>query len=396
MKNNAKERFSALYGLNTYFKKTFSYLLITLGIIITVYSCWYQVYWLAVGLAGIPIMLLTSKVLKNKYLGGVMYLVFPIVLALVIKTFVLEICLVPTPSMENTLLVGDRVIVSKLSLGPRMPRSIVEVPWVHALYLYFGGSRAYLEKKKEAHHKEYHRLKGFEEMRHGDVIVFNSSHENDRLLIKRVAALPGDTLEIRDGQVLINGKWLEAPKTGKQAYLLWPNKIENAKKWLDSTRIIFFDAYPKSEVDCFEARLSPVDLAIIEKSSLFDSISMTREKRLPRKSVWPTSTAWTYSNLGPLVIPSKNLEINDTSNHLEKIYHHIINTEEVDSLNTTPKKMRFKYNYYFVLGDNRTGSIDSRIFGLVKEEDIVGKGTMILFSGNSSTSCFSRSFKTIF
>jgi len=378
-------------------KKAFFYLLIATWFLFVLISLWQKVFWLSIGMTGVlGLFFLFKKIrIKSKYLLGFLYLLFPVILAITLRVFIFEICVVPTGSMEDTLLVGDRVIINKLSLGPRMPRSIVEVPWLHGLFFYLYGNRIYIEKKKETMQKSYRRWKGFKKIKHQDIIIFNSPTEKEKLLIKRVVALPGDTFEIRDGQVIINGIKQESPANSKRNYFLWPKEKLNAKKWLDSLNIKFFEAHNEKQSSHLVVKLSPKDLAAISKKNYFDSITTAKERRLSRKSLWPQNTSWTYYNFGPVIIPQIGLKIDLSDDKMEKNYEHILDYELQKPLNNYSRRIEIKKNYYFVLGDNRDGSIDSRIFGLVPEDYIIGKGSLILFSSNKKTSLFSRSLKPI-
>jgi signal peptidase I len=316
-------------------------------------------YWLAFGsfLVFLIYLILRSElsvfvwIRKHSLVSTPTTMIGLFILAISIRVFFIEIFSIPSGSMESTLMVGDKILVSKLNYGPAMPRSPYEIPWLNLIW-YLKANAATNTDTAVWH---YTRLKGISEVKNGDVIVF--SHplwgNRDNFFVKRCIAVPGDTLEILNGEVRINKELFHESGNVNNQYT---KTVENdSSKWVWN--------YPKHE-----------------------------------------QLKWTIDIFGPIVIPTKGMMINLTRTNF-LVYQRTINQlekikiEEKDGifyLNGQPANTYiFKHNYYFMMGDNRHDSNDSRYWGLVPEENIVGKASLILFSNDWNGIRWKRMLKII-
>lgn len=282
------------------------------------------------------------------------YILAAFILAIWFRIFVVEIFTIPSSSMERTLFPGDKVMVIKLHYGPALPQSPFDVPWLNLFFLFSKSAK----EKFEIEWWPYRRLKGFSRPGVNDVVVFRSVSKRHEYLVKRCVALPGDILEISNGQVWVNNKPLKEKETINQPYSL------------------FFMNH-----------------------SLPDSV-------MPHFQVFPYSHFfnWDINNFGPLLIPAKHqvLEINDS---LIALYGNLLEyvtpispfaiSDTAKAGTDTLKHYGFKNNFFFMLGDHRYASIDSRYFGFIPEKNITGKAVLVLFNFSEGKFRHDRWFKKI-
>ena len=373
-----------------------------------------QLYWLA-GLllgAGILWLLLSSKLgfilwLKNgRWLGSILSLFAIFIVAISIRIFFIEIFAIPSGSMEDTLLPGDKVLVTKLNYGPRMPYSPYEIPWINLFW--------YLEAKASTNTDtifwDYTRLKGFSKIKSGDVVVFGHPlwGKRDNFFVKRCIGLPGDSLEIRNGIVNINKKVFSEPEYVKNQYAIWYNNRTAMHKLADSLNLNLTGFYGQNEKRELELPMNSLNKEQMIKQACIDSIQMKSVENDSSKWVWvypkTENLVWTIDNFGPLVIPEKGMIIHLTSTNF-LVYQQTITKLEKERieekngifyLNGKPAiTYTFKQNYYFMMGDNRSNSMDSRYWGFVPEENIVGKANVILFSDYGSRFLWNRVLRAI-
>lgn len=324
---------------------------------------------------------------------------FAILTATFIHWFVLEPSLVPTSSMESTILAGDFILVSKFHYGARTPQTPLQLPLMHQT-IRGTDIPSYLTWIQ----LPIYRLPGFSKVKRGDKVIFNCTTELDRPVdlrtyyIKRCIGLPGETVHVDNGQVYINGG-LQPNYIGLQhRYYIETDKTLNET---------FFNKYKIREYLsvqggylCYINSQTANQLKKLPDIKKVEAIFSPKQFFEP--AIYPHSRnlAWNEDNFGPITIPSKGMTITINQESLEKYQNMIIlydskeeayidegelwiNGKKVDSYT-------FKQNYYFVMGDNRHHSEDSRFWGFLPEDHLVGKAILILFSTDSKKSGFNK------
>jgi signal peptidase I len=361
--------------------------------------------------------------------------IFAIIAATLIRTFIFEAYTIPTPSMEKTLLVNDFLFVSKISYGPRIPNTPLAVPFTHHT---LPGTK-YTKAYSEAVHWSYKRLPGFTDIKRNDVVVFNfpegdtvaleqqdqsyyglvrslgrdavweSYHVTARPVdkrenyIKRCVAEAGDTLSIKDGVVFVNSKQAAIPPESERRYIVQTNGDPLNPDRLEELNMT---ANPDATLSAglFLYNLTPGNVATLKNFSVVKSI---KPYFSGEQSVFPYDTAhyhWTEENFGPLYIPKKGATVKLDSANIA-IYDRVIRVYEGNTLeakngqfyinNKPADSYTFKMNYYWMMGDNRNNSLDSRYWGFVPEDHVVGKAWLIWMSYGNGSIRWSRLFRTI-
>lgn len=324
---------------------------------------------------------------KQKILNNVTIFAGIILLAVCIRVFIFEIYSIPSNSMANTLISGDKILVSKLNYGAKLPRSPFDIPWLNILF--------YLNKKARAKADttwwKYRRLQGFSEINRGDIFVFQFPDNNNEAFIKRCAALPGDTFQIIDSDVLINNRLQSPPVESKKVYRVWYNNINSFYKISDSLNIPAYGWWTAEQGSFREIILSSWQKEQLAGIACIDSITLNIKTTdfTMRYYPWHDGYTWTPDNIGPFIIPGKEFIIKPDENNvilykkvLEKFEHVNITNDsgEWEVNDSIVRVYRFKQDYYFMLGDNRNASNDSRYWGFVPEDHITGKACFVLFS----------------
>lgn len=313
-----------------------------------------------------------------------------LIIAISFRILLFEIFAIPSDSMQETLVPGDKIFVSKLIYGPDLPRSPFEIPWFNLVLLFDQEKKS----KKDYVRWKYKRLKGLKKIKQGDVIVFRHPIWGDRnnYYIKRCIALPGDTFRINSGIVYINNKHYYEPDLVRKNYTPWIP---------DSAHLNHTATVRKNIVNRFTTRddYNVLSLTTLEKKELsiskqpMDSLVTADWPADSTQWVYPISKEfkWTINNYGPLVLPFKGMIIK-LDEHSYRVYERTINILENQKLEKRNGEFflndkaitsyTFTHNYYFMLGDNRNNSCDSRHWGFVPEENIVGKAALILFSND--------------
>jgi signal peptidase I len=390
--------------MKNYQRAIFSILFLCCGILFISGLGWLSIglltvtlfYWLTISFS-----LTISRFRKIKWLSYPVYFLSIIIFSIAIRLFVLEIYAIPSVSMENTILPGDKILLNKLVLGPRMPGSPFEIPWVNIGFFLNKKSR----ENADSSWWQYKRLTGFSGFKRNQVIVFNLPQNPDEVLIKRCMGLPGDTLQIRNAVVYANGKRLKERNTVKFFSRVLFNNYAHAKSLFDSIGIeTFYNNH--NENNYLNTYLNQNQKQRLVGSKCIDTVII--EKVCPDTGFKDFTHSdrfhWGLNDFGPLIVPSSGMriELNEDSYFL---YREVINRFEktfVSNLNgkilldgVEATSYTFKNNYFFMLGDHRHNSRDSRYWGFVPEKYIIGKASLILFSSGEEGFRWNRLFKVI-
>ena len=335
-------------------------------------------------------------------------IVFAIVAATLVHTYVMQPYTIPTSSLEKTLLVGDFLFVSKFHYGARAPMTTVAAPMVHDS-LPLVTAKSYLKKPQ----LPYFRIPGFQEIKRNEIVVFSWPVDTVRWFfdtskihidkpidkksnyVKRCVGIPGDSLEIRDGYIFINGKQYVLPDRAKPQYYHHIGTSEGFSPLSLAKRYGSTDRIGGSSGN-YTANLTDENAGFLRKNPFVKSVT----KALAPKggydaSVFPHNERypWTGDNYGPIYIPEegKTVALDLTS---IPFYKRIIEEYEGNNLTINGDEIfingklatsyTFKQNYYWMMGDNRHNSEDARYWGYVPFDHVVGKPVFIWFSWNTN------------
>ncbi len=289
--------------------------------------------------------LLKQKLSKTVYqvIKYCYVILIPLGFAIFFRTFFIDFYYVPSSSMERTLFPGDYIAVNKFHYGVKVPKHLRNFPVLGSLFA-----------APNNDYDLYKPLKAYEKFRREDIVVFKAVDDSDKFLVKRIIGAPGDSLKIDDSKVFVNSQELSEGDNISYSY---------QHEMMDKT--IVEENYSNDEYKSLSANV---------KSRLKKDISV---KPNYNYSLFPFSKqpVWTRDNYGALLVPKKGMQILLTKENID-VYVRIIRNFEGELIRLKKDQTKlytFKNNYYFMMGDNRHNSIDSRSFGFVPESYIQGK-----------------------
>jgi len=320
-------------------------------------------------------------------------LFFAIFTAMFIRAFFVEFYVIPSASMERTLLTGDNIMVSKLNYGARIPMTPISYPFANHTF-----PSTKLKAYWDGLELPYLRLPGFSSVKRGDVLVFNYPQDTidnrpvdkKEFYIKRCTAIAGDTLLIDNARVYINGKVQPEPKEMQFEYKI------------DTTGVMNPEIFRQLHVTLYEGHLnftmtrqavaalrnySAIKSAtqVIGPKGQSDSLSGVFPQAFPPHLLLTGHVPdykWNVDNMGPIIIPKKGWTVKLDSmtfplyERAIKVYERNkvqVNGNDIFINGKKTNTYTFKMDYYWVSGDNWYDSEDSRYWGFVPDDHISGK-----------------------
>ena len=377
---------------------------------------------------------------KTRTRGWIDALIWAGAAAFIIRTFMIELYMIPTSSMEGSLMVGDYLFVSKMSYGAKIPNTPLAIPFVHNTMPMTQSTNSYLEWLQ----LPYYRFFGFGKIKRYDDVVFNYPTGDTVILerraedyykvirnegrdkiwknytvisrpvdkeenyVKRCVGIAGDTLLFDNQKLYINGTLMEDPKGLQYMYKIHTQNGMLSKRQLESLSVSSenIEYYYSQSARYYQYGLLALTKDKVKKVSAFSNVLSVEVMQTPAnvtdKDIFPFDTTlfkWNIDNFGPLYIPEAGATIPLTKENMT-LYHRIIetyegNTVKIDGDNIsingkTATTYTFRMNYYWMMGDNRHNSLDSRYWGFVPEDHIVGKASFVLISLDKDKSWFEK------
>lgn len=364
-----------------------------------------------------------AKKKKSKAREWVDAIVFAVIAASLIRWLFFEPFTIPTPSMERSLMVGDFLFVSKLHYGPMTPKTPLQIPLTHQK-IWFTEVPSY----SSAIQLPRYRLPHFSEVKRGDAVVFHYPDELDHPTdmrvhyIKRCVAVAGDSLSLREAKVYIDGELQEDPEEAQHVYevttknnnVLRPRFFEKFGLRYEGANREIQMGMPGSGIYRFpatshmieEIKTQPVIQSV---TRVFEPVGVPNSRiypdgknqdhfdgvtGLPRKgsNLEATTIGWNLHNFGPLWIPQEGVTIPMNPTNIA-LYGHTIKYYEghesdqvelgkdfIKINGEAVQEYTFSQDYFWMMGDNRDNSLDSRFWGFVPDDHVVGKAAFIWLS----------------
>ena len=370
---------------------------------------------------------------KTKSREWVDAIVFAVIAATVIRVFFIEAYTIPTESMEKSLLVGDFLFVSKVNYGARIPMTPVAFPFAHHT-MPITGTKAYYDGIQW----DYRRLPGIQEIKRNDVVVFNFPEGDTVALeaqdrdyyemvrsvghqavnsqytvtsrpvdkrenyIKRCIGISGDILSMTNGLVSVNGKAEPMKNTGQMDYLVKFKSSDINFSLFEDMGFVIAKQISAVSQDTYNFSATPELMEQVKKLDFVASVVVhTADAGSAEPSLFPQdpNRKWNADNWGPVQIPKKGWTVKLDSNTMP-MYKRCIEIYEGNKLEKSGNSWlingqkadsyTFKMNYFWMMGDNRHNSLDSRYWGFVPEDHVVGKALFIWMSYDTNGSFFSK------
>lgn len=308
-----------------------------------------------------------------------------------IRLFLVQGFFIPSASMEQTLLTGDFIFINKLAYGPRLPFTPLSVPFIHQYLPFSEATPAYLDWIT----LPYLRVPGYSDINEGDVVVFNypleTEHPIDKrtYFIKRCVGLPGDSLHVEEKIIKTSNGLVEWPVNAQKMYYIKANQIIPISL-LDSLNIT--EGGLISNTFDYNLPLSDNQVDFFNQLSYVHTVMPAKTSPKEWKEyIYPHHPKFAFNEqyFGPVLIPAKGttIALNDSIIWLYKLCIEIHEKKKVDVVGQSvyidgqeAKEYTFENNYYFMMGDNRDYSNDSRTWGFVPESHIVGRASFVFFS----------------
>ena len=410
---------------------------------------WLRNFWWLIGIGIIFDLYITGKVhwtfwkkrnpvdgKQTKVVEWVDAIIFAVIAATFIRLFFIEAYTIPTSSMEKSMMVGDYLFVSKTAYGPKMPNTPVAFPFVHHTMPFTAATKSF----SEIIHNPYKRLAGFGKVKNDDVVVFNfpegdtvATNMQDRSYyelvrsygrarvntdkrtfgdiiyrpadkrenyIKRCVAISGDSLKIENGQVYINGKPQKEIPGAQYKYLvtIQGNSLNtNAMEKLDITQDDIEGSGSRMAILMTSENYKKLDGMKFVTSK--ERLTYAKDDHDPNFFPSDNQYSWNLDNFGPIWIPKKGVTIQLNTKNLP-LYRRIIGVYEGNDLKVkdgeiyingaVAKEYTFKMDYFWMMGDNRYNSADSRYWGFVPEDHVVGKASFVWLSLDKNKSFLAK------
>ena len=309
-------------------------------------------------------------------------MLFAVIFMIIVRTLLFDLFRIPTPSMENSLLVGDYLFVSKLHYGTRTPITLgipftqiyirnLELPWT--------------------------RIPGFSEVKRGDAVVFNWPADEpeyiDRKMhyIKRVVGMPGDSLALVDKVVRINGEPQLLAEHMQQQWYVYKTNPRVQLPYARLQEIGIFEVTPTANPSVVRVLGTEEAITALREWSYVDRVTpaIARENANYSDHMYPPGHRYTPDNYGPVLIPQEGMTVSLTESNWP-FFEPVIRRYEGHTtglaggqfiIDGQPAQTHtFSQDYYFMMGDNRDNSEDSRFWGFVPFDHVVGKAVLVYFS----------------